>query len=122
MSSILVRVKAGNNAFVLLSQQEAKDIQDNKYVEIGLGVLGNQKSVIRVGIQSGADLVDTPNILDASTYRDFWVSWDYYTVKIGYGLNVGQYVFMENGYPSTLIVKEMGSWNGRSLGNKHRFV
>ncbi len=110
MNSIIFSVKAGNDAHILLSEEAARRVHDDKYAEIVLGGWSGTKSIIRLGNQNAHNTVDTPNILDATSYREFWLSWDHNMVKVGRGLHVGQEVFMEKRYPFN--IKHMSVWNG----------
>ena len=116
MNSITFSVKAENDAHVLLSGEVARNVRGNQYIEVVLGGWSNGGSIIRVGNQNWKERIATPNILDAGSYRDFWVSWDQHVVKVGRGLAVGQQMFLEESYPSTLNVKHLGIWNGYGSG------
>ena len=121
LNSITFSVKAANDAHVLLSEEVATSFQQNRYVEVVLGGWSNEESIIRVlhqdsKIQYPEDKVPTPNILDARSYRDFWISWDQNMVKVGKGLAVGQRMIMKKSNLSNLNIRHIRIWNGYGSG------
>ena len=110
-------LKAGNDAFLLFSERHANTIDygtDLDYAEIHIGGSGNSKTVITIGTMSGMDgFVYTPDILDGTLFQSFWVSWDFFVIKFGYGFVIGQDVITEKPYPATTDMKYMAVCNAR---------
>ncbi len=115
---IRVSVKAANDAFLLFSERYANSIvinTDTDLFEVLIGGWSNTKSVIRVGdiaTSKTGGVCDTPNILDATDFRYFWIAWNKGLVKVGSGFTIGQNVFMQKSYPATTDVKYLSLWNG----------
>ncbi len=109
-------VKTGANAYILLSENPSAMIDyntDSHYVEIEIGGYSNTKSIIRVGtLGYQAGLVDTADILNSTSFRMFWISWAGDVIKVGKGLNVGQYVIIDKTYPSTIRINHLSVFNG----------
>jgi len=57
--------------------------------------------------------IGTPNILSASTFRSFWISWNNATIALGRGTIVGQNVVLEyvdSAYNQVNFIA-VSSWN-----------
>ena len=87
------RVKACNDAFVALMQTPGN--RSSNLYEVVLGGWSNQKSAIRL-LKYGVNtvIVDTPNILNCTQWRRFWVSWKDGVIDVGYGPRAGVRKFM----------------------------
>ena len=109
-------LKSGGNPVLLLSKTPANSIvysTDHDYAEVGVGYSTNTKCCIRIGIIFGTCdvLINTPNILDSSTFKYFWLSWFNDIIKLGHGFIIGQDIIIEKSFPST-DVKYLALFNG----------
>ncbi len=110
-------VQATNDACLLLSEKQTSNMEysiDHGYSEICLGESHNSMSMIRLGtLYDWSDRVWTPKILDATTFKMFWASWDESIIKVGRGLDAGGDIFMEKMYnSSTIDIKYLSLFNG----------
>lgn len=57
--------------------------------------------------------VNTPKILDASTFRSFWISWEDGSIVVGQGNVVGQNVIMKytDATPSRVNYIALSGWD-----------
>ncbi|XP_035689566.1 collagen alpha-1(IV) chain-like [Branchiostoma floridae] len=107
-------VKARNDAHIGLSHRNGDS--DPMY-EILIGGSRNTWSAIRRRKQGKHEvLVKTPNILSASSYRNFWISWNSLgTISVG---KEGQPAFMRWRDPDFLPIRYAGFTTGwKSTGN-----
>ncbi len=115
-------VKTGWNANILFSERQANTIDtntDNEYIEVIIGGWGNSKSIIRVETLGGHNgRLGTPNILNANTFKEFWVSWKGGVIKVGRGFFIGKDVFMEKPFPSGINVNFLALFNGYGTGGQ----
>ncbi len=119
-------VQAGNDAHLLLSDKHANTIDintDYNYIEVEFGGSGNTQSLIRVSTMLGQlGAANTPNILDSSTIKYFWVSWYGGVVKGGHGFDIDQNIIMESSYPANIDIKYLALWSGfGSSGTWHLY-
>ena len=116
--SIRFAVKAIKTVYLLFSERHANTINyntDHDYIEVLFG--SSQGSVIRVGIMAGWDgAVVIPDVLDASAFKYFWISWNNGVIKVGHGFGIGDDIIMEKSYPSSIDVKYLALWNGYGSG------
>ncbi len=93
-------LKAGSDAYLLLSEKEAYNIDTNTDNDYVIGMWGNVRSIIRVGSFSTViGMVLTADILDPSTFKEFCLSWNGGIVKVGRGFGVNEDIIMQNSYP-----------------------
>ena len=115
-------VKTERSACILFSETPANSIDtstNTDYAEVCIGVWENGKCIIRVGdLSSNAGKVDTPDILEATAYKYFWISWDTGVIKLGNGFVIGESIITEKNYPSTTDVKYLALFNGYSFGGE----
>ncbi len=65
-------------------------------------------------------VVETPNLLNVSIVRPFWLSWDHRHVKFGHTFDIGQEIIMQKPYPSTIDIKYLGLFNGFGMDGQWR--
>ncbi len=113
-------LKAGNDASLLFSERHANTINydtDFDYAEIYIGGSGNSETVITIGTMAGMDgSVYTPDILDGTVLKSFWVAWDSAVIKLGHGFVIGQDVITEKPYPATTDIKYLALCNAWGSG------
>ena len=112
-NSLVVRVQACRDAHIALSQL-FNNIITGTY-EIIIGGYGNMKSFIRDAATYDEHLsVDTPNIMDCTNYKTFWVKWDSdYRLTVGRGAVVGTDTFLDWIDPQQRIFQgvTISTWN-----------
>ncbi len=114
-------VKAGTSPTLLLSQKRISSIDINTpdYLEILIGGYGNSKSMIGIGaLVNDIGATDTPNILDATSFNCFWMSWTDGVIRVGIGFVIGQDIFMEKIYPMNIDINYLAVWNGYGSGGE----
>ena len=78
------KVQACKEANILLAQTPYyKDVA----AQIKIGTDNNQRTTIIPDVSDSGQSksADTPNILNCGIMREFWISWDQKTVRVGYG-------------------------------------
>lgn len=91
--SITFKVQACHDVHFALINGHSE--QDQLY-EIVIGGWNGMKSVIRTAKQSQEvkQKQHASKILDCSTYKQFWISWNHETIEVGEGGFIGQHTFM----------------------------
>jgi hypothetical protein len=89
--SLVFHLKIATDAYLALTP--TKDNYDGKIYEIIIGAFGNTCSIIRVAKQDNMVASgSSPNILDANTFRPFWISWANNNILVGKGAVVGEHI------------------------------
>ncbi|KAJ8298660.1 hypothetical protein KUTeg_022720, partial [Tegillarca granosa] len=93
--SVAFKVKAKNDAYVGLFTNKP-DNKTTDFYFIAIGGWKNTGSVIRNTRHGQPKFSDfSGNFLSENEYRDYWVSWSDGIIRVGYGLHVGDNIFME---------------------------
>jgi hypothetical protein len=102
------RVKANNDAHLALSSTNG---EVDPMLEIFLGGWSNAKSVIRKN-RSKPDVVeqDTPQILNGSEFRGFWIRWDGNVINVGKEGEAASFMIYEN--PDNFPINFVGVCTG----------
>jgi Farnesoic acid 0-methyl transferase len=91
-SHVTFRVCAAADAHVALSMTYG----DTKWTtyEVTLGSAGNSRSTVRYGAR-GPEVaaVDTPNLLAANDFKQFWISWNSMAIQVVKKRNVCRFLF-----------------------------
>ncbi len=115
-------VKAANDAILLFSERQGNTIDysnDHDYTQVVIGGAGNSWSRIRVGSMSGSSgTISTPGILSNSAFKSFWISWNENIMKVGYGFEIGEDIFIQRSYPSTTDINMLSLFNGFGSGGQ----
>lgn len=77
----MFRVKSANDAHIALTTSEA---ESDPMLEVFIGGWKNTKSVIRKN-RTKPDVVEveTPDIVNGSEFRGFWIRWDGNVINVG---------------------------------------
>ncbi len=108
-------VKSGH-ANILLSEKHVSTMNyniDYDYVEIIMW--DYTKSLFRIGNLGGGGIggtVNTPDLINPTEFRYFWVQWTNGTIQVGQGFEIGHEIFMKKNYPSTINIYYLSLWNG----------
>ncbi|KAG5674974.1 hypothetical protein PVAND_004917 [Polypedilum vanderplanki] len=93
-NGVVFRVKANNDAHLALSAINGEIIP---MLEVFIGGWSNSKSVIRKN-RTKPDVVEqeTPNILNGSEFRGFWIRWDGNVINVGKEGEAAAFMTYEN--------------------------
>jgi hypothetical protein len=87
-TSLVFHLKIATDAYLALTP--TKGNYDGKIYEIVIGAFSNTCSIIRVAKQDNMVASgSSPNILDADSFRPFWISWSNNNIIVGKGAVVG---------------------------------
>ncbi len=124
-SCIRFAVKASWDAFLLFSEKHITSINYNtdfEYVEVNISGWNNDVTIMRVGTmgESGEKVVNSPDILNNTAYKYFWVAWQGGggNITLGHGLVIGEDAIIERPYNATIDIKYMSLFNGFGSGGQ----
>ena len=87
--AISFAVQGKNDAILALSDSMDNPVES---YEVVIGGYGNRRSVIRSAIQRSPKVfAETPKIMSADQFREFWISWFNNEVRVGTGTVLGQH-------------------------------
>ncbi len=99
---ITFSLKAPHDGLILLSQEPADSITNNKYAEIVIGGYGNRKSCIRIASWSADETeYNMANQLDATVFTDIWISWNSGAIRVGWGHVINEQLMMQWSFTSS---------------------
>lgn len=107
-NGVVFRVKANNDAHLALSSVEA---ETDPMLEVFIGGWKNTKSVIRKN-RTKPDVVevDTPDIVNGSEFRGFWIRWDGNVISVGKEGEAAPFMTYEN--PDQFSINFIGVCTG----------
>ncbi|XP_046377746.2 uncharacterized protein LOC124149944 [Haliotis rufescens] len=91
-TSFTFKVRAENDAFVALLQEDG--VTNQNIYEVLIGGWHNTRSVIRTGKQFNSRVEARHTPLSSTQFRDFWISWEDGVISVGAGKVVGVEMFM----------------------------